>query len=183
MHVSTNGVSRYAVAFDNICFFIQMHSRTTTRMIERAKAQSIVDQAAKVPATELTTPRLGWIRTVRNALGMTGDALSRRLGLSRSASIRLESSEANGGISLNSLQAAADAMGCRLVYAFVPKDVPSIDDLVHRQAELKARQFIDAVSPHMALEGQSLTDEDAAAELRRLTSDLVYRLPRELWDD
>lgn len=155
----------------------------STRIIEQEEAQSRIRNSLEGPASQLSIPKLGWIRAMRTALGMSGEALARRMGLSRTAAVRLEASEASASITLKSLQAAAEAMNCRLVYALVPKESESVKGLVQRQADKKARQILAEVSPHMALESQSLNDKASTAELKRIRNDLMHRMPRNLWDD
>ena len=164
-------------------FGIEKQMVQSMRIVEQGEARSRSNRALEAPTSQLSTPKLGWIRTIRTALGMSGEALARRMGLSRTAGVRLESSEASASITLKSLQAAAEAMNCRVVYALVPKDSESVEGLVQRQVDKKARRILAEVSPHMALEAQSLTDEAASAELKRLRNDLMHRMPRDLWDD
>jgi predicted DNA-binding mobile mystery protein A len=58
----------------------------------------------------------------------------------------------SGGIRLSSLQRAADAMDCALVYAFVPKS--SLEQTVQRQAQSVLNQQMKRVRQTMALEAQ-----------------------------
>ncbi len=153
------------------------------RAVERDEAQSKINRALGSPASQIKVPKVGWIRTLRTALGMTGEALARRMGLSRTAAVRLETSECNASITLKSLQAAAEAMDCRVVYVFVPKEAETVEGLLQRQTQKKSRQILSEVSPHMALEAQSLTKDASDAELKRISNDLMHRMPRDLWDD
>lgn len=153
------------------------------RTIEREEARGRVDRTLASPCLELAIPKVGWIRTMRIALGMSGEALARRMGLSRTAGIRLENSERSEGISLKSLQAAAGAMNCRLVYALVPIEAESVEELVQRQITRKVQAMLASASSQMALEVQALDDEATAAESRRLVRELSHRMPRDLWDD
>lgn len=65
-------------------------------------------------------PPKGWIRAIRDALGLTVRQLARRMGKTHSVVVRLEGSEAANTITLASLRAAAEAMDCTLIYAIVP---------------------------------------------------------------
>lgn len=56
----------------------------------------------------------------RERLNMSTSELAQRLGVSQSSVVRLEQSEASGGISLSSLQRAAQALGCDLEYTLRP---------------------------------------------------------------
>lgn len=46
------------------------------------------------------TPRCGWTKTVRLALGMSSQALGARLGVTAQGARKLEQAEANGNLSL-----------------------------------------------------------------------------------
>src|SRR5471030_2996600 len=95
-------------------------------------------------------PRAGWIREIRKALGMTTQQLAKRMRLSQPSVTLLEQGEAKGSITLSSLQKAASALDCELVYALVPRERLE-DRLLQRSRELAQRQ-ISPVSHTMALE-------------------------------
>src|SRR5229473_7052183 len=69
----------------------------------------------------LARPPRGWVRAVREALGMSATALAARLGTTAGAVTRLEQSEAAYRVRLDTLRRAADALGCDLVYLLVPR--------------------------------------------------------------
>ena len=66
-------------------------------------------------------PPSGWIKAVREALGMTSAYLAKRLGITLSTATRLELSEAEDRITLATLRRAAEALDCELHYALVPR--------------------------------------------------------------
>lgn len=78
--------------------------------------------------TDLRTPD-GWIRNVRLALGMSGVDLARRMGISPSRVSQLERAEPTGEIKVTTLERAADAMGCDVVYVFVPRPGSAADEV------------------------------------------------------
>lgn len=143
--------------------------------------QQIADKAAAGPVRDLAIPREGWIRTMRKALGMSGAQLGRRVGVSRAQIAQSERNETSGAITLRTLQNLAEAMGGRLVYAIVPAQ--STETLVSARATEKARQIVGKAATHMALEKQSLSDENHAFEIKRLQAELLSRMPKDLWDD
>jgi predicted DNA-binding mobile mystery protein A len=142
--------------------------------------QAIVDRAAR-QSDGLGPPPEGWLRTARKALGMTGADLARRMGVTRARITAAEQAELSGGITLRSMQAAAEAMGCRLVYAIVPAS--SAEDLITAQARRKARAIVDVASRHMALESQTLPEDKIAEAVDRTTADLIRDMPPGFWDD
>lgn len=67
------------------------------------------------------TPRCGWTKTVRLALGMSSQALGERLGVTAQGARKLEQAEANGNITLNTLARLAHGLDCEVRYVFVPR--------------------------------------------------------------
>jgi predicted DNA-binding mobile mystery protein A len=101
----------------------------------------------------LARPPHGWIRAVREALGMSAAVLAARLGITAGAATRLEQSEAANRIQLDTLRRAADALGCDLVYLLVPRR--PLDAVVRDRARELARRQIAAVEQTMRLEDQA----------------------------
>ena len=101
----------------------------------------------------LARPPHGWIRAVREALGMSAAVLAARLGITAGAVTRLEQSEAADRIQLDTLRRAADALGCDLVYLLVPRR--PLDVVVRDRARELARRQIAAVEQTMRLEDQA----------------------------
>ncbi len=67
----------------------------------------------------------------------------------------LEKSEAQYRITLGRLRDVADALGCQLVYALVPKN-GNVQDLLEQRARAKAEENVRAVEHSMALEDQAV---------------------------
>lgn len=124
-------------------------------------------------------PPSGWIKAIREALGMTATYLAQRLGVTTSTVTRLETSEADDTISLATLRRAAEAVGCELHYALVPKQTLT-DTLEARAAEL-ARSRLAAISHTMALEAQSTSRETVEVQTRALAESLLKGSRRALW--
>ena len=133
------------------------------------------------PLARAQRPPKGWLRAIRDALGMTTAQLGKRLDVSQPRIVELEQSEVSGGVTLNTLQRAAEALGCRLVYALVP-DRP-LSETVRERAELVATRQANAVAQSMRLEDQEVTDKAAAKELRRQQIEGLLRRPARLWDE
>jgi predicted DNA-binding mobile mystery protein A len=126
-------------------------------------------------------PSRGWIRAIRDALGMTAGQLARRMGVKQPRITELEQGEACGKITVQSLERAAEAMGCRLVYALVP--VRPLSDMIDERAAVIAGQQLALIEQTMRLENQGVTDEARHREaLARLVSELK-RKPARLWDE
>ena len=80
----------------------------------RIDALSAARDAAAVPAR-------GWLRAVREAIGITQSRAAERAAVSRQSYAQFEASEARGAISVSSLRRAARALDCELVHFIVPR--------------------------------------------------------------
>lgn len=126
---------------------------------------------------ELARPPRGWIRAVRQALGMSAAALAGRLGITAGAVTRLEQSEAADRARLETLRRAADALGCDLVYLLVPRR--PLAAVVHDRARELAHAQVAAVEQTMRLEDQA-TGQPSPLE-DQFTERLIKR--GQLWSD
>ena len=97
-------------------------------------------------------PPRGWVRAIREALGMTTAELGQRMGVTQSRVSQIERSEELGSIRLDTLERAAQALNCQVRYVFVPNE--PLEEMVQRQARLRAQAEVDAVTHTMALEDQ-----------------------------
>jgi|SRR5262245_24977606 len=126
-------------------------------------------------------PSKGWLRAIRDALGMTTVQFSKRLDVSQPRIVELEQSEVSGSVTLNTLQRAAEALGCRFVYAIIPER--PLAETVQERAELIASRLTGAVAQTMRLEDQEVTSKEAARNLHRSQVERLLNRPARLWDE
>lgn len=131
------------------------------------------------PEDRLRPPPKGWIRAIRDALGMTGVQLAARLGVRPQTVEALEKSEASGSIQLSTLRRAAEALDCTLVYALVPNT--SLEDAVNRRARKIAIRALQRVAHTMKLEVQETGDAGMEARIEAYIRDAIK--DRDLWDE
>ena len=67
------------------------------------------------PASNEARPQRGWLRAIREGLGLTLDNVGKKLGQSRRRIQEFEDAEAKDRITLHSLRRVAAAMDCDLV--------------------------------------------------------------------
>lgn len=122
-------------------------------------------------ARAVPRPQKGWIRAIREAIGVSAGELGRILGSSRQLPLQFEKAEADFSITLKSLRNVANALDCDLVYALVPR-AGSFTELVENRVRGEARKSVVSVEHSMALEDQSAggIEEAVQAEARRLTA-------------
>jgi predicted DNA-binding mobile mystery protein A len=117
-------------------------------------------------------PSGGWIAAVREALGLSLAEIGRRLRVPRQNVQTFERAEANDRITLATLRKVAEAMGCDLIYGFVPK-AGSFEQLAERAARESATRDVQRVVHTMALEDQKpentsqLIEDEAQRRLDR----------------
>jgi len=131
--------------------------------------------------TRTQRPPKGWLRAIRDALGMTTTQFAKRLAVSQPRIIRLEKAEADGSITLRTLQNAAEALGCRVVYALVPEK--PLAAILRERAETMAERQSVAVEHTMRLEDQTVRDKSAARRLREQIIEELLRRPARMWDE
>lgn len=126
---------------------------------QKQKARALLDSRLEQlkPISQYERPASGWVKAIREALGMSAAQLAGRLGVSRQRIHDLEKAELHGGITLTSLRAAAEALDCTLVYALVPTS--SLTAMVEKKARRVAQKDLAYIDQTMALEDQALPDE------------------------
>lgn len=147
------------------------------RRIARRQLDLRNEQMHQLPAEVFARPQAGWVRAVRDALGMSTRDLAARLSVTSMAISKLEASERAGTIGLDTLTRAADALGCDVVYALVPR-VP-LEQQVHHQAETVARAELGPVATTMALEDQSVDAQTTHSLVEDRIAELIDS--RGLW--
>src|SRR5450432_2560904 len=90
-----------------------------------AQSRMHLDERCKElgPVTRYSPPLRGWIKAVREALGITTAQLAKRLGMKQPSVVAIERSEAKSTIELATLRRVAEALDCTLVYASVPPEL------------------------------------------------------------
>lgn len=137
--------------------------------------------AVLTPLTQTPRPTKGWVRAIRDALGMTTSQFAQRLGVAQSTAVELEKSEAERRITLQSLDRAAEALGCRVVYVLVP-DKP-LQTTISERARLVAERKLAAVEQTMQLESQSVANEAAREDALQGAVAALLQKPARLWDE
>ena len=123
------------------------------------------------------TPVRGWIKAIREGLGMTTAQLARRLRVKQPSVVVLEQSEAKGTMALATLRRAAEALDCTLVYALVPNK--PLEAMVRDRARQFARKRRAPVEHTMLLEDQAVPAEDFETRLDEIIRETN---PRLFWD-
>jgi predicted DNA-binding mobile mystery protein A len=129
---------------------------------------------------DLVRPPRGWIKAIREALGMTTAQLAERAGVSQSRIPRVEQGEIQDTITLKTLRSIAESLNCTLVYALVPNQ--PLDDMLRARARALANQQLARTHHTMKLENQALSLGDLETERERLINELLSHNAQRLWD-
>lgn len=148
------------------------------KQIVRRQLDATLAKFGEVKNVQL--PAKGWIRAVREALGMSGKQLAKRLQVSQPRVFKLEQGEPAGALTLKTMQQVASALDCVFVYALVPRS--SLEEAVRTQARVVAGERLQRVSHSMLLEAQGLAPVEQQASLASAVEELVRETPRDLWD-
>lgn len=131
------------------------------------------------PEDRFAAPPKGWVRAIRDALGMTGVQFAKRLEIRPQSVEALEKSEANGSIQLKTLRRAAEALDCTLVYALVPNT--SLEGAVSERARKIAKRELGRVAHTMKLEAQGTGDANLEARIEAYVRDVLK--DRDPWNE
>lgn len=145
---------------------------------ERARGRKRLDRKLVPlrPIERFVPPPSGWIRSIRDALGMTGAQLAKRMTITAQSVVGLEQSEASGSIRLASLRKAAAALECDLVYALVPRG--ELDHIVERRARAIAITALDcAANPSPEID--EFADDETEERIERYVASTLR--DRDLW--
>lgn len=127
----------------------------------------------------ISPPPKGWIRAIREALGMTGKQLAERLNVRQPRIPILEKDEISGAVSMRTMRQAAEALDCVFVYALVPRS--TLENTIREQVRQIAIERMKRTTHTMILEDQQLQELERQKMLQSMTDDLVREMPKDLW--
>ncbi len=129
----------------------------------------------------ISIPPKGWIRAVRDALGMNGRQLADRLHVTRQRVALIEKDELGGSATLKTMRRVAECLDCVFVYALIPRT--SMEQTLREQARQVAKKRLSRVSHTMRLENQELSDADQEQAMIDMIEELIEHQPSTLWDE
>lgn len=156
---------------------LNSQSQTETTLMRnhfrQLRSRQLDRAVATLRSLKPARPPKGWIRAIREALGVSSADLARRMQTNRSLVVQQEKAEAEDRITLKSLRAYANALDCDMVYAFVPR-ARTLQELAISRARAAAKANVLRVEHSMALENQASGNLEQAidAEAQQLTRDL-----------
>jgi predicted DNA-binding mobile mystery protein A len=152
-----------------------MDSRMRQLRLEQVQASV----AAYSDLTNRRPPPRGWLKAIRESLGLTERQQADRLGIAGSTLHKSESAEAEERITLGQLRKLADGLDCELVYALVPRK--PLTQVVEDRARSIALQEVSGVAHTMSLEDQRPAIDRLRKQVEQRTAELLRGRWSDLW--
>ncbi|HEY5533486.1 MAG TPA: mobile mystery protein A [Ignavibacteria bacterium] len=129
----------------------------------------------------LVVPSMGWIYSIRQALGMSLRQLGNKLNITPQSVKEIEEREKNGTVSLKVLKQFGQALNLKLVYGFLPIN-GSLEEIIERRAYELAKEIVNRTSISMRLEDQENNPKRIQKAIKEKTEELKSVMPKYLWD-
>jgi predicted DNA-binding mobile mystery protein A len=128
-------------------------------------------------------PPSGWLKAIRGSLGLTIRQLAERVGVGHGSIAQLEKREPKKKVTLESLENAARAMDCKIVYAIVPiESGNTLDDIIKSKAQEAAGLILKDVAHTMRLEKQGTSEKQIQKEIERVAKELIESNDPRIWE-
>jgi predicted DNA-binding mobile mystery protein A len=152
-----------------------MNSRMRQLRLEQTQASV----AAYSDLTNRRPPPRGWLKAIRESLGLTERQQAERLGITGSTLHKSELAEAEERITLGQLRKLAEGLDCELVYALVPRK--PLTQVVEDRARSIALREVGEVAHTMSLEDQRPATDRLRKQVEQRTAELLRGRWSDLW--
>jgi predicted DNA-binding mobile mystery protein A len=151
--------------------------------LNKALALEQLDKKTKKIASldETLIPSRGWVNLIRTTLNMSLKQLDKKLNITSQSVKEIEAREADKKITLEKLNAVAEALNLRFVYGFIPKD-GSFDQMIEKKTLVIAKQIVLKTSHTMALEDQQNNTARIKKAIKDRAQQIKNEMPKYLWD-
>jgi predicted DNA-binding mobile mystery protein A len=151
--------------------------------LNKALALEQLDKKTKKIASldETLIPSSGWVNLIRTTLNMSLKQLGKKLDITSQSVKEIEAREADKKITLEKLNAVAEALNLRFVYGFIPKD-GSFEQMIEKKALVIAKQIVLKTSHTMALEDQQNNTARIKKAIKDRAQQIKNEMPKYLWD-
>ena len=111
----------------------------------------------------IPSPKKGWVRAIRSALGMTAQQLGARTGISQAAISQIEQSEAKKTATIATMEKMAKGLDCTFVYGLVPNT--TLEETLKARVGKIARREVFRTAHSMAIEKQGIPNEQTQKQI------------------
>ena len=129
----------------------------------------------------VNVPPTGWIKAIRNSIGMSMEQLGKKLSITKQGVMDIEKREKEGAITIKSMQEIAKAIDMQFVYGFVPV-AGSLDQMIEMRALEIAKTIVQRTSTTMKLEDQVNSKERIEKAIKERAAEIINKTPKILWD-
>ena len=129
----------------------------------------------------VNVPPIGWIKAIRNGIGMSMEQLGKKLSITKQGVLDIEKREKEGAITIKSMQEIAKAMDTQFVYGFVP-NAGSLEQMIETRALETATKIVERTFTTMKLEDQANSKERIENAIKERASEIINKTPKILWD-
>ncbi len=130
---------------------------------------------------DLSIPSTGWIKAIRQSLGMSMRQLGIKMGITAQSVREIEQRELNDAISLRVLRQFGKSLNMKLVYGFIPLN-ESLESIVDQRAKEIAKEIVYRTSISMILEDQENNPERISKAIREKAEEIKREMPKYIWD-
>lgn len=136
---------------------------------------------AELRSIPLHPPAHGWIRAIRESLGMSVAQLAKWLDVPRQNIHRIEQNELSGHVTVATLKKVADRLSCDLYVTLIPRS--SLKTSIENRANEVAEKILNRIQLHMSLEDQKADEEFMKIKISTLAGELIRTADKRLWED
>jgi predicted DNA-binding mobile mystery protein A len=129
----------------------------------------------------VNVPPIGWIKAIRNGIGMSMEQLGKKLSITKQGVMDIEKREKEGAVTIKSMQELAKALDLKFVYGFVP-NAGSLEQMLENRALEIATKIVERTSNTMKLEDQANSKERIEKAIKERSSEIINKTPKILWD-
>jgi predicted DNA-binding mobile mystery protein A len=129
----------------------------------------------------VNVPPIGWIKAIRNGIGMSMEQLGKKLTITKQGVMDIEIREKEGAVTIKSMQELAKALDLKFVYGFVP-NAGSLEQMIENRAFEIARKIVERTSTSMKLEDPANSKERIEKAIKERASEIINKTPKILWD-
>jgi len=129
----------------------------------------------------VNVPPIGWIKAIRNGIGMSMEQLGKKLSITKQGVMDIEKREKEGAVTLKSMQELAKALDMKFVYGFVP-NASSLEQMIEKRALEIATKIVERTTTTMKLEDQENSKERIENAIKERALEIVNKTPKILWD-
>ena len=126
-------------------------------------------------------PPIGWIKAIRNGIGMSMEQLGKKLSITKQGVMDIEKREKEGAITIKSMKEIAKAIDMQFFYGFVP-NAGSLEQMIEMRALEIAIKIVQRTSTTMKLEDQVNSKERIEKAIKERAAEIIYKTPKILWD-